>query len=339
MRALITGATGFLGTRLTMHLLASGMSVRVLARAKRRATPLIELGADLVEGEITDPRALRHALDDVTIVYHLAGKLFLPGVPAAEYRRIHVAGTRALLAQCHERAQLERFVHCSTTGVLGVTGDRPADETAASHPTNAYEESKLEGELLVRDAMQQGLPAVIVRPGLVYGPGDLHLLGFFRAVCRGVFRPIGRRPVWLHPIYVDDMAEAFVSCCRSPEAVGECFHIAQREPVTLATLAATVADALGVAPPHGYIPRPMALAVAAVGELLPARMRQRAPLTRSRLEFLTHSRVYDVSKAQRLLDFTASMGLRKGIARTTAWYIQQGYLSPDRVADHPRMEE
>src|SRR5262249_61182512 len=167
----------------------------------------------------TDDDALSRALDGTTTVYHLAGKLFIPGVPEAEYRRIHVDGTHALLKECRRRPDLQRLVHCSTTGVLGVTGDQSADENAPYRPTNAYEQTKLEAELLVRDAMREGLPAVAVRPGLVYGPGDLHLLGFFRSIQRRLFHPIGCRPVWLPPIYIDDMTEAFVCCGQSAKGI------------------------------------------------------------------------------------------------------------------------
>jgi nucleoside-diphosphate-sugar epimerase len=331
-RVLITGATGFLGEHLTRRLLAHGGNVRVLARSAAKARLLVEQGAELVEGEIIDGQALRQALRDVSVVYHLAGKLFIPGVPAAEYRRTHVEGTHTLLAGCQEHGSIVRFVHCSTTGVLGVTGDKPADETAPFRPTNAYEQTKLEAELLVRDAAKQGFPAVVVRPGLIYGPGDLHLLGFFRSIQQGLFRPIGRRPVWLHPIYIDDMTEAFVHCAEHPGAVGETFHIAGREPVTLETLAAAIAHSLGVTPPHGRIPMPVAQAVALAGDLLPARLRHRAPLTRSRLDFLTHSRAYQVTKAQALLEFAASTDLATGMARTAAWYREAGYLPMARSA-------
>jgi nucleoside-diphosphate-sugar epimerase len=180
--------------------------------------------------------------------------------------------------------------------------------------------------LLVREASQGGFPAVIVRPGLVYGPGDLHLLGFFQAIQRRLFRPIGHQPVWLHPIYIDDMTAALVHCGRHPRAVGECLHIAGRQPVTLAALAATIASTLGVAPPRGWIPLPVAWALATITDLLPGGVRQHAPLTRSRLDFLTHSRVYDVTKAQRLLGFVAATDLAEGIARTVAWYRAEGYL-------------
>jgi nucleoside-diphosphate-sugar epimerase len=325
-RVLVTGATGFLGTHLVRRLLAEGARVRALARSATKAEPLLQQGAELAVGEIVDRAAVRAALDDVAVVYHLAGQLFRPDVPAADYHKTHVEGTRTLLSVCRERPQLERFVHCSTTGVLGATGEHAADEAAPYRPTNAYEQSKAQAEVLVRAAAQEGVPAVIVRPGLVYGPGDLHLLGFFRAIQRRQFRPLGRQDVSLHPIYIDDMTEALLRCGQHPRAVGDCFHIAGTEPVTIARLAATIACAEGVAPPRGHIPLPVARAVALGGDVLPARLQPLAPLTRSRLDFLTHSRVYSVAKARQVLDFAAAIDLPTGIARSVAWYRQHGYL-------------
>jgi nucleoside-diphosphate-sugar epimerase len=178
--------------------------------------------------------------------------------------------------------------------------------------------------------MTDGFPAVVVRPGLVYGPGDLHLVGFFRAIQRGLFRPIGREPVWFHPVYVNDLSDAFIACAVNPRASGECFHIAGRQPMTVAALAETIAAALGVPAPRGTIPTVVARALATAGDLLPAPLRHLAPLTSSRLDFLTGSRVYDVSKAQRLLGFVASTDLSDGIARTVDWYRQAGYLRSTR---------
>jgi nucleoside-diphosphate-sugar epimerase len=323
---LVTGATGFLGASLTHRLLSGGARVRVLARSPVKAKPLADQGAEVIAGDITDRAAVAAAVDGAGVVYHLAGRLLAPGVPAAEYHRTHVEGTRLLLACCRKTPGLERFVHCSTTGVLGVTGDRPADESAPLRPTNVYEATKAEAELGVRDACRQGFPAVIARPGLVYGPGDLHLLGFFRSVLRRQFRPIGRRAVWLHPIYIEDMTEALVRCGERAAAVGECFHLAGREPVALGELAEAIARAGGTRPPRGHIPLPAARAVAALGDRLPPKLRRSAPLTRSRLEFLTHSRVYDVAKAQRLLDFAAPTELLTGTTRSMAWYRGEGYL-------------
>src|SRR5919205_3907844 len=93
-RVLVTGATGFVGTHLVRRLLSEGARVRVLARSATKAGVLRAQGAELAVGEITDGAALCAALDDVAMVYHLAGRLFMPGVPAAAYYQTHVEGTR-----------------------------------------------------------------------------------------------------------------------------------------------------------------------------------------------------------------------------------------------------
>jgi dihydroflavonol-4-reductase len=325
-RVLVTGATGFLGTALVHRLVSGGIRVRVLVRSPAKAKHLTDNAVDVVVGDITEENAVEAALHDVTVVYHLAGKLLVPGEPPSQYRKTHVDGTNLLLRCCRRQHRFERLVHCSTTGVLGRTGTYGADETAPLDPSNVYEATKAEAELAVRAASQDRVPTVIVRPGLVYGPGDLHLLAFFRSVLRRRFRPIGRETIWLHPIYINDMTDALVRCGVHPAALGDCFHIAGRDPVSLEGLAATIAREGGTRLPRGRIPLPAARALAASCDHLPPTMRRAAPLTRNRLDFLTHSRVYDVAKASRLLGFVAATDLSTGVARSLAWYRAQGYL-------------
>jgi nucleoside-diphosphate-sugar epimerase len=331
---LITGATGFLGSALAWRLLHGGVRLRLLVRSAAKAGRLTSQGAEAVVGDLTNAEAVNAALRDVTIVYHLAGRLLIPGVHGDEYRRTHVEGTQKMLAACERTPSVKRFVHCSTTGVLGVTGYRPADEDAPMRPTNVYEQTKAQAELAVCAAWSRGFPAVIARPGLVYGPGDLHLLPFFTAVLKRRFRPIGRRAVWLHPIYIDDLTEALVRCGDSPSAGGQCFHLAGPSPVSLTDLAQAIADAGGTRCPRGHFPLPVARAAAALSDLLPGQLKRRAPLTRRRLDFLTHSRVYDVTKAQRQLGFTAATGLSSGMAKAISWYRSEGYLAPDSSVGH-----
>lgn len=307
----------------------------MLTRSAARASELAALGAEIVTGDISDRAAVRAAVDGARTVYHLAGPLLIPGVPAAEYLRAHVLGTATVLDCCAGSAALERVVHCSTTGVLGITGERRAAEGDPFRPTTVYERAKATAELEVRRKIAAGFPAVIARPGLVYGPGDVHLASFFQAIARGAFLPIGRKPTWLHPIYIDDMTEALIQCGKQDAALGECFHFAGTAPVAIGELARTIAGATGARVLPGYLPLTAARAAARVGDLLPPRARQRAPLTSSRLEFLTNSRMYDVSRARDLLDFVAATDLPDGIAHAVAWYRAHGYLPAEKPAPAP----
>lgn len=333
---LVTGATGFLGASLLARLLSRAPRVRVLVRSPAKAEAMANAGAEVVVGEITDRSAIAAAVDGVGVVFHLAGRLLRPDVSASEYHRTHVEGTTVLLAACKRSPGVSRFVHCSTTGVLGATGGRPAGEDAPMRPTNVYEATKAKAELAVREAIAEGFPAAIARPGLVYGPGDLHLLPFFHAVLRHRFRPIGSRPVWLHPIYIDDLTEGLLRCGYHSDAAGQCFHLAGREPASLAELAAAIARAGGTRLPDGCVPPVAARLLAILGDALPARLRRSAPLTRSRLDFLTHSRIYDVTRAKRMLDFEALTDLGTGAARAVAWYRDEGHL-PARAARQARV--
>ncbi|HEX6395444.1 MAG TPA: NAD-dependent epimerase/dehydratase family protein [Acidimicrobiales bacterium] len=328
---LVTGGAGFLGSALVRELVARGVRVRVLVRRAKQAEEQWRLGAEPILGDVADRSALEAGLDGVSCVYHLAGKLLEPGEPPEQYRCTHVEGTQLLLECARQVSSLRRFVHCSTTGVLGPTGDKPADEEAPMRPSNVYEATKSEAELAVRAAIQLGLPGVIVRPGLVYGPGDWHLLKFYDAILRRQFRPIGRREVWLHPIYIDDMTHAFVRCASESKAVGECLNVAGQEVVSLAQLADTIARAGGTFLPVGRIPLALAWVAALTFDALPARLRQRAPLTRDRLDFLTHSRVYDVEKAFEILNFRAKTDLVTGVGRTMAWYLESTSERPPRT--------
>src|SRR5437016_12233173 len=299
MTILVTGATGFLGSALVTELVKQGQPIRILARDERKARAQFVDAVTIIRGEITDEAQVQQAVDGATTIYHFAGRLYHPSTPAQLYYRTHVEGTRILLDACQGQSQLQRIVHCSTTGVHGVSGKTPAAEDAPFAPTNPYEATKLEGELLALKAYrEQGLPASVVRPGLVYGPGDLHLLGFFASIKKGLFRVIDGGQALLHPIYIDDLITAFLLCAERPAAAGRSYNIAGEQPVTIRELATAIAHAMGKELPGGSIPLWLANLAADIFTMLPGFQGERAPLTRSRVTFLTRSRVYDNSRAK-----------------------------------------
>ncbi len=327
MISAMTGATGFLGAALATELIRRGQTVRILARDEVKARRLFGDAVTIIRGEITDADAVSCLVDGAAYVYHLAGRLYHPAVPETLYRETHVEGTRVLLAACQGQLQLQRIVHCSTTGVHGVTGATPAAEDAPLAPTNTYEATKLEGELLALKAYrEQGLPVSVARPGLVYGPGDLHLLGFFQSINKGMFRVIDGGKARLHPLYIDDMAAAFLLCAEHPAALGHIYNIAGERPVTIRELAMEIAHALGKELPHGSIPLWAANFAADVFNLIPGVRGEHAPLTRSRVAFLTNSRVYDCCRIHQELGFKATIPLAAGIRQTAEWYKKQRFF-------------
>lgn len=327
MTILVTGATGFLGSTLVRELLKQKKEVRILARDVGKARTHFGEAVTIIPGEITDAAQVRQAVDGATLVYHLVGRLYHPSVPTGLYRLTHVEGTRTLLAACHGQSQLRRIVHCSTTGVHGVTGTTPAAEDAPYAPTNPYEATKLESELLALQAQrEQGLPVCVVRPGLVYGPGDIHLLGFFSSIKKGLFRVIDGGNALLHPIYIDDMTQAFLLCAEQPQAIGRSYNIAGSRPVTIHQLATAIAHALDKELPPGNIPLWLANLASDIFAVIPGLQGERAPLTRSRVQFLTHSRVYNTRRAQIELGFRPQIELDAGMRQTAQWYSKHGYL-------------
>ncbi|MEO8971614.1 MAG: NAD-dependent epimerase/dehydratase family protein [Ktedonobacteraceae bacterium] len=327
MTILVTGATGFLGSALVMELIRQQQEVRILARDTAKARAQFGEAVSIVAGEITDEQQVKEAVNGATIIYHLVGHLYHPSVPTELYRTTHVEGTRTLLAACQSQQQLQRIIHCSTTGVLGVTGQTPGAEDAPFAPTNPYEATKLESELLALAACkEQGLPVSVVRPGLVYGPGDLHLLGFFASIKKGMFRVIDGGKALLHPIYIDDMTAAFLLCAEKQQAIGNSYNIAGSHPVTIRELATAIAHALNKELPGGSIPLWLANLASDIFSITPGLKGERAPLTRSRVQFLTNSRVYITDKASTELGFIPQVDLEEGMQRTAKWYYAHQYL-------------
>ena len=327
MTILVTGATGFLGSALVTELVKQGQPIRILARDERKAREQFGDAVTIMGGEITDEAQVQQAVDGATTIYHFAGRLYHPSTPAHLYYRTHVEGTRILLDACQGQSQLQRIVHCSTTGVHGVTGKTPAAEDAPFAPTNPYEASKLEGELLALKAHEeQGLPISVVRPGLVYGPGDLHLLGFFASIKKGRPCLIDGGKALIHPIYIDDMTTAFLLCAESPQAIGHSYNIAGDHPVSFRELATAIARALGKPLPGGDLPLWLANVASDIFALIPGIKGENAPLTRSRVQFLTNSRVYDIGRARTELGFASTVALEEGMRRTADWYYKHEYL-------------
>ena len=185
MRAFVTGATGFAGSRLCRQLVARGLAVRALARAASRAAELQTQGVEIVTGDVRDAASLERGMRGADVVFHLAAIFREAGKSDAEYEAVNVQGTRNAV-DAAARAGVKRFVHCSTVGVHGDTGASPATEDSPLVAgDDSYNRTKLAAEVWAREAFPRlGLAGCVVRPSAGYGPGELRYLKLFRGIAR-----------------------------------------------------------------------------------------------------------------------------------------------------------
>ena len=331
----MTGATGFLGRALATRLLAEGHRIRALARPATDRSGFENNAVEWITGDLDDTDSLRALVDGADQIIHAAGMLGEFGISEEAYQRVNAEGTRHVLAAtaaalADGRLGPEaRVLHVGSAGVLGPIHGRADgfafDETMPLAPSNAYERSKALAESYVREFALAGLPVVIARPEFVYGPGDLHVLGLFRAIQRGIFFYVGNGQNHCHPTYIDDAVEGMLACLRRGRQ-GQIYQIAGPRSISFRELAGTIAAELGVAPPRLRMPRALA-AVGAAGLELAGNATGRAiPLSRTGVAFFSEDRRFTTAKAGHELDYRPRVELREGIARTVAWYRAEGLL-------------
>jgi dihydroflavonol-4-reductase len=253
MRILITGATGFIGSRLALRARARGHDV--VAGGRRLSARLrADFAAAQIEvqlGDVTDPAYVDRVMPGITHVCHLAAAWQEVGVPDQYFHRVTVEGARNVAAAAVKHGVL-KLVHCSTSGVHSRSSGAVVSETSPIEVTNAYEVAKIEAErLLFAQAVATGLPTLVLRPADGYGPGDARLLKLFRAVSKQRFPLIGPGTGHRHMIYVDDICDAFLAACAAPAPEPQAIIVAGPEVVTLKQLVLRLAQGLGV-PRYGF---------------------------------------------------------------------------------------
>jgi dihydroflavonol-4-reductase len=328
VRVLVTGATGFTGGHLARWLAARGDEVRALVRDPARARDLEAAGVSLVKGDLRDRASLASALTGagIEVVYNIAALYRTAGLPDDEYRVVN-ADAVGWLIEAAGAAGVRRVVHCSTVGVHGDIEHPPANEDAPLRPGDVYQDTKLEGEMLAREAAAQtGVEVAIVRPTGIYGPGDRRLLKLFRGVARRRFVILGSGEIFYHLTYIDDLAEGFRLCGTHPAASGRTYILSGPEVTTLKELVKVTADVAGVKPLPLRLPVWPFWVAGAACEAMCAPLKIEPPLYRRRVDFFTKSRAFDSTRARQEIGYAPRISLREGIGRTLAWYKEQGWL-------------
>ncbi|MDZ7271139.1 MAG: NAD(P)-dependent oxidoreductase [candidate division KSB1 bacterium] len=316
MKALVTGAGGFIGSHLVERLAEKGHQVVALDLHFPPELAEFDGSVEAVTGDFRDETLMRRSLSGCDVVFHLASAHLQSHLPDSEYWAVNVHGLQRLLEWSRD-AGVERFVHTSTVGVYGHIERPPATEETECRPQSIYGETKLAGE---RAALQfgrdHGLPVVVLRPAWVYGLRCRRTERLLRMLGKGRFVKFGPCRNLRHPVYIEDMLDAFELAAHNAQAVGEVFIVADEQALTTSELLAAMCEVLRVPEPKLRLPLAPMHAVASLAEAAGKALHREPPFSRRSLEFFTTNNAFDISKARQVLGFAPKYTFHEGVKAT-----------------------
>lgn len=317
--AVVSGATGFLGSRLVVHLQKAGFHVRVLARQSSRLDNLAETGAEIVYGDLHDKESLRRAVRGRHCVFHCAGKVSDWG-KRADFFADNTQGTINIVEACR-RESVPRLIHTSSLSVLGLprNGAPVNEETVPDPPPrDPYSASKLAAErYALANHGRDGLGITVIRPGVIWGRGEQTILPrIARLMKRRRMIYIGRADNILGLSHVDNLCRGFIQAAKTPGAAGRIYHLTDGEEITARMAIESVAGILNIKPPGISLPFPAVYLAALLSEGMARLIRTDSPpaLTRYGVRLLACSSRYDISRAQKDLGYTPGTTFKAGLA-------------------------
>jgi dihydroflavonol-4-reductase len=305
MRALVTGASGFVGAAVTRALLAEGWQVRVLVRDGSDRTNLAGLPLEIAVGDLRDAASLAPALQNCTALYHVAADYRLGAPDPSQLYLTNVEGTRNLLAAA-QQAGVRRIVYTSSVATLGIPADgSPGDETtpvSLEAMIGHYKRSKFLAEEEVRLAVRLGAPAVIVNPSTPVGPGDVKPTPTGQLVLDAA---AGRMPAYvdtgLNIVHVDDVAAGHLLAFHRGR-VGE-RYILGGEDMSLRQILGYIAQHVGRSPPRVRLPYAVILPLAYAAEAVAKISGRSGRLTLEGVRMSRKLMYFSSDKAQRELGY------------------------------------
>jgi dihydroflavonol-4-reductase len=323
MTTLVTGGAGFIGGELARRLLARGEEVRVLDVKAHEARDLAGSGAELLEGDVLSPRAVREALEGCDRLFHVAALFRMWERDRRRYEKINVEGTRNVLDAALD-AQVSRVVYTSSAVTIGEADGQLGTENTAhrGYFLSDYERSKYMAERLALDISGRGLPLVVVNPTSVYGPGQTtNLTGALARFLNG------RLPVVvdarLNFVFLDDVVEGHLSAMERGR-VGR-RYVLGGENASLVEFLSLGAEIAGLSRRPRTLPGLLVRGSARLLETVSRVSRRRPWVSVDEARTASHSFIFDTSRARVELGLEWTP-LRTGLERTVGWLRQEGLV-------------
>jgi dihydroflavonol-4-reductase len=328
MHALVTGASGFIGSHLVELLIKKGYTVRCLLRKTSSMAWLKDLPIEIVHGDVFDVAALEQAVKGVDYVFHSAG--LTKAKKKIDYFKANAEGTQLLLdAAIKVNPSLRRFVFLSSQTAAGPSPTAtPVNEEIEPHPITTYGRSKLAGEKIVLAAKDR-IPATIVRLPAVYGPRDKDIYAFFKTM-RGGLQPVaGFSDKFVSLLHVGDVVRGILMAGESPAASGQTYFLSSSRIYGWDEIGRISREVLGRKALTVRIPEWGIYTISAFAEFFSLFSPKPALINFEKAKDMVQDYwTCDSGKAKRDFGYEQQISAEEGIKDTIGWYIKQGWLKP-----------
>ncbi len=314
MKALVTGAAGFIGSHLTEALVKKGFEVTCIARRTSDLRWIEHLDMDYIFCDLADVESHAEKISGFHYIFHLAGRT--KAVSERDFFLANAECTKKLLqVTAQKNTCINRFVYLSSLAAVGPSKDGiPVREDFVPAPVSFYGRSKLEGERAVL-SFRDRLPVTIIRPPAVYGPRDADLFVMFKMLKKGIYPYWGKSFYSL--LYVDDLIQGIMGAAQKKEAAGKTFFLSDEMVYTNDEIIEEISSALGVKPVKMRLPRSLMPLIAFLGE----KADKKSIINKDKIrELLFSNWTCDACKAKNELGFKTKITLREGIKWTADWY-------------------
>jgi nucleoside-diphosphate-sugar epimerase len=327
-KVLITGATGLIGSHLTQRLIEENFHVRALVRNPGKAGWLKEIGAEIVQGDITDAESMISAAQGCQVIFHGAAWVSERGTKD-EIWKANVQGTQnavnAALA-----ARVQRFIQISSCAVYGSRQEFDIDESYPMRKTGKlYWDSKIDAEEIVQQSQKQhGLPIVIARVSQVYGPRSYQFtIRPIEVIKAGKMILIDGGRHLCKPVFIANLMDGLMLCAQKEQAIGEAINLTDGSPIPWRDFFGAYGRMLGEES-FPSLPYSLAWSAALLFEIQAKITGKKASFTRSAVQSLRSSNSFSNKKAKSILNWEPRFNLEQGMQQTENWLREQGYIPP-----------
>ena len=323
MKALVTGAAGFIGKPLAERLTAEGFAVRALVRATSDSAELESSRIEVIRGDMRNRGDLERATEGCDLVFHLA---------VDRHSRESILAGAANVAEAAARAGVARIIFTSSAGVYRRKRHGLVDESTPIGPDPGYHTYQAEAERLLLDRWSNGGSPVVIARVTSLGPGGPTWKGVFQAIAAGTFRMIGTGNNHYQPIDVSDIVEWLYRCGTVPGIEGRIYILAGDRPHRLRDIIRVIEEELGVTTSTSPIPVGAIRAYKTLNNLVLSATGRNLP-RHDRASFFLYDRSFDVSRARTELDYSPRVPLEEIVRRAANSSREEGAL-PTRAFTH-----